>query len=172
MADTAGAATKADLGPPPSVDVQDPLPEASWFWRRTITFLVVIPSVAVNIGAALFLYWLGSDNGLVTLVKWNLSFAMIAILLYLAGANAAEITKLVQSSSLLKAGVQLHQKATAENSKGKVTAESTAGIADSGLLGRAGDDSQASPVPDSQIPGDNADGAPGSPSVDFPEYAK
>jgi hypothetical protein len=126
----------------------------------------------VNIGVALFLYWLKADDGLVTLVKWNLSFAMIAILLYLAGANAAEIVKLVQSAGLLKAGVTTHQKATAEDSRGKVTAESTVGIADSRLLDAAGDDSQGSPVPDGQIPGDDADGAPSGSGVDLPEYAK
>lgn len=171
MADTA-VATKADLGPPPSVDVQDPLPEASWFWRRTVTLICIVPFVFVNAATCLFLYWLKDSQALISFAHWNIGFATFAIVIYLAGANAAEIVKLVQSASLLKSGVVTRHKAVAENDQGRVEAETVAGLADSGALGLAGDDSETSPAPDSQISGSSSDGAPSGPSVDLPGYAR
>ncbi len=166
--------TSANLGPPPSIDVQDPLPEAAWLWRRVMTFVCVVPAVAVNIAVAIFIFKLGDPKSLLALGKWNIGFAGLSILLYLAGANASEIVKLLQSSKLLAQGVIMQRKATAENEDGKVTATSTAGMPSQSGSGDASDENSAPRAPESPISPTAPDGAPSARNGDsaIPDYAQ
>lgn len=161
--------TTADLGPPPAVDVQDPLPEVAWLWRRVMTFVCVVPAVAVNVGIAVFLFLLDDSKSLLTLGQWNIGFAGLAILLYLAGANASEIVKLFQTSKLLAQGVIMQRTAAVETPEGRAEASSTAGIASHSSPDARSAPIPARPVPDSQKTASAAGGAPGRPSGDLPK---
>ncbi len=96
-----------------TTDLQDPLPEANWLWRRVFCFFVV--------GALMFFVWGSVDRlgkvailspvagipALVTVTKSILFLAMLTITYYLLAPSAEQLTKLVKTASLLKAGVQV-----------------------------------------------------------------
>lgn len=167
------AATSADLGPPsPSVDVQDPLPESNWLWRRVMSFAVVVPAVAVNTAALVFLWMLKDSASVLILAKWNLGFAGLVALLYLAGANMTEIIKLSHSAALLKSGIVMQKKATAETPEGKVTAETTTGKPAEAAPAAPSAPIRPALVLDSQIPEPAAGEAPRASSDDIPDYAR
>ena len=40
------ATSEASSGPPPAVDLQDPLPESAFFWRRAFSYVVAVALIA------------------------------------------------------------------------------------------------------------------------------
>lgn len=123
MDDTTNPA--ASGGPPPSVDAQDPLPEASWFWRRVTTLSVLGVAALIDLGTFAALAWRGESEALLNLAHWNLAGAGLALLLYMAGANTSEITKLLQSSRLLQSGKVNFRSASSATSPDGATATTT-----------------------------------------------
>lgn len=83
-------------------DPQNPLPEASFLWRRLLTFMVVIVALGLTWHAAEALHDLGSYGGLLELAKWTLGFAALIATYYYVAPSAAELTKLVQTARLLR----------------------------------------------------------------------
>lgn len=102
-----------DKTPSLIADVQDPLPEANWLWRRVFCFAVT--------AVLLFFMWGAVDRigkvavvlpvqgipALVTFSKWTIGFAGLVVTYYLLAPSAEQLTKLVKTASLLKAGVQM-----------------------------------------------------------------
>lgn len=113
---------------PPPVDVQDPLPEANWLWRRVFTFVAVAVILGILIGLAIATNRIvGNVVGRIdtmsavavadiakqalvvilrmfTLMFWAL---MVTITYYMIAPSAEQITKMLQTAGLLKAGVQM-----------------------------------------------------------------
>lgn len=80
-------------------DLQDPLPEPTFGWRRLLTFLAVVVNSAL-VGAIIWkvedarsLMWVA-----LALVLSNVIFA----LLYMGGASASDLARIIKAASLLK----------------------------------------------------------------------
>lgn len=115
-----------------TTDLQDPLPESSWFWRRVFVFVVT--------AVILFFLWgamdkLGSaailspDTGikaLVSLCKWLVGFSGVMCTFYLVAPSAELVVKALQVTSLLKANVQFAARQTIDSDGASDTA-TTAG---------------------------------------------
>lgn len=123
----------ADAAPSVPSDLQDPLPESSWFWRRVFVFVVT--------GAVLWMLWgaitqlanvalveprLGVP-ALLTLCKWIIGFTGMMVTYYMVAPSAEQLTKMVKVASLLKAGVQVAGTRT-ETPEGYVDEARTVGL--------------------------------------------
>lgn len=116
----------AEAGPPAVVDVQDPLPESNWFWRRVVSIGVLIVNALVDVGAGAAFIWFERWDELLSLVHWNLIGGALTLLLYMGGANMAEITRLVQSSKLFQSGkLSFRSTSTASSPEGGRAAAET-----------------------------------------------
>lgn len=101
----------ASAGPPPTADVQDPLPESTWFWRRVFVFVVTafacwqthraidrLADIAVvnpAIGVPAF----------VDLLHWLLFLVILMVTYYLVAPSAEQITRMIQTARALREGV-------------------------------------------------------------------
>lgn len=100
-------------GPTPQVDLQDPLPESSWVWRRAFVFATT--------AAVLFMLWGAIDRlaavalsapqlgvpALLSLCKWIIGFSGMMATYYMVAPSAEQITKMVKTAALLRGGVQV-----------------------------------------------------------------
>ena len=103
----------ADLAPSVPTDLQDPLPESSWFWRRVFVYAVTVAVLWMLWGAitqlgnvALVEPKLGVP-ALLTLCKWIIGFTGMMVTCYMIAPSAEQLTKMLKTVSLLKAGVQV-----------------------------------------------------------------
>jgi hypothetical protein len=124
------ALPQATAGPPPMVDVQDPLPESTWLWRRVFVFVVTgfvcwqvhravdrLADIAITnpqLGVPAF----------VDLLHWLLALVILMVTYYLVAPSAEQITRMIQVARALRAGVNFTSSAKATAPSG--TAESTA----------------------------------------------
>ena len=78
------------------IDAQDPLPEPSFKWRRWLTF--------AGVAACLVLIWrltyVVPANDALALCQALLLFSALLVVLYMAGASAAEISGLLANLRL------------------------------------------------------------------------
>ena len=109
MSDTQGPAATA--GPPPTADIQDPLPESTWLWRRVFVFVVTgfvcwqvhravdrMADIAITspaIGVPAF----------VDLLHWLLALVILMVTYYLVAPSAEQITTMIQTARALREGV-------------------------------------------------------------------
>lgn len=134
--------------PPPSpvIDAQDPLPEANWLWRRVFTFIAMAVIFAILIGlavatnrivtnvvgridtmSAVAVAEIAKQALVVILRMFTLMFwaLMVTITYYMVAPSAEQITKMMQTAGLLKAGVQFATRSVDTGDKREVA--STAG---------------------------------------------
>lgn len=100
-------------GPNSHPDLQDPLPESSWLWRRIFVFTTT--------AAVLFMLWGAIDRlaavalsapqlgvpALLSLCKWIIGFSGMMATYYMVAPSAEQITKMVKTAALLRGGVQV-----------------------------------------------------------------
>lgn len=129
--------------PPPAVDIQDPLPEANWLWRRVFTFVVIGLAFTVAIGLAIALNRIvGNVVGRIDtmdainvaqitvvaiktiLQMFQMMFwtVIVVVLFYMIAPSAEQITKMIQTAGLLKHGVQIAQRAVETGDRREVAA--------------------------------------------------
>lgn len=103
----------ADTAPTVPTDLQDSLPESSWFWRRVFVFTVTAAVLWMLWGAitqlanvALVEPRLGVP-ALLSLCKWIIGFTGMMVTYYMVAPSAEQLTKMVKTASLLKSGVQV-----------------------------------------------------------------
>lgn len=103
----------SDTTPDPKVDLQDPLPESSWFWRRVFVYVVT--------AAVLWMLWgaierlsavamISPEKGvpaLLTLCKWLLVQTILMATYYMVAPSAEQIIKMLKTAALLHGGVQI-----------------------------------------------------------------
>lgn len=102
-----------DTPPPVPNDIQDPLPEANWLWRRVFVF--VVSSVLLAFVWFAVGYLADTANAapragieaLKDVIRYLLLFAWMLSTYYLLAPSAEQLTKLVQSANLLRSGVQI-----------------------------------------------------------------
>lgn len=137
-------------GPPVTIDPQNPLPEASFMWRR-------IFAAAISANALVFVWFAAA--WLVGGAQWQFLYGLTKLMIFGAGLiltyyfiapSAAELTNMIQSASIIK-----HSLTTA--------AETAAGAAGLG----AGAPKPAAPAPQSQIPVTTPGGPPRASGVDL-----
>jgi hypothetical protein len=115
-------------GAPPATDIQDPLPEANWLWRRVLSYglCLAVLAMMVGFGWAMFkivnsvtgkidnmnaaavveitLASLRTVEAMFRLMFWAL---MVVVTYYMVAPSAEQIVKMLQTAGLLKAGVQM-----------------------------------------------------------------
>ena len=100
-------------------DPQDPLPEANWLWRRVFIFLVttvvlfLVYGAVDRLGAVAVVRPEIGIPAFVSIVKLLVFTVNIMALFYMVAPSAEQITKLVKTAGLLRAGVQIATRATA-----------------------------------------------------------
>lgn len=115
-------------------DPQDPLPEANWLWRRVFIF-------GVTAGLLYFIYGAVDRLGAVAMVRPEIGIAAfvsivkllvitvnVMALFYMVAPSAEQITKLVKTASLLKAGVQVASRATVKTEGRVEETQATVGV--------------------------------------------
>ena len=111
------------------VDVQDPLPETNWLWRRVYTFVLSLISVYFIYDGIEKLHQLGQPAFIYSMTRYMVGVLVLLITYYMIAPSAEQLTKLIQSSKILQSGVTINRTATAQTPEGGSTsAQTTAGI--------------------------------------------
>lgn len=113
-------------------DPQDPLPEASWLWRRVFTFVALAISFGVIVGLSFAVNRIvGNIVGridsmdavnvaqitvvalhvLADMFRMMFYVVLVTITYYMVAPSAEQITKVIQTAGLLKSGVQIASRA-------------------------------------------------------------
>lgn len=117
-----------DKTSPPSVDLQDPLPEASWLWRRVFTFVAMSVLLGfvyfgmTHLAATALQSPTAGIEALKDVIRYLLLFAWLLATYYLLAPSAEQLVKLVQVSSLLKDGVKIAGRQIVQNDGSSDTA--------------------------------------------------
>lgn len=122
----------ATAGPPASVEVQDPLPESTWLWRRVYVFVL---TTVCCVGVGLFAGAIADSNtenqtrAFLSLARWTLLMLWFVMTYYLIAPSAEHVTRMWQTASVLKSGVGLSSFKQAVAPDGSTaTAQNDAGI--------------------------------------------
>lgn len=96
-----------------STDIQDPLPESNWFWRRVFTFAVTAVilffmwGLVDRIGKVAVVAPSDGIPALLSVSKWMIVLCWFAITYYLLAPSAEQVTKMFKTATLLRSGVQM-----------------------------------------------------------------
>lgn len=123
MTDTTNSASSEN--PATAVDVQDPLPESDWFWRRTYTFVLSLLLIG---GTAYVLYGLrdfGDADGLLEMGLRILWVLTAVITFYLIAPSAEQLARIIQSARIITSGNTITKTATVETPGGTTTSVTT-----------------------------------------------
>lgn len=101
-----------------SVDLQDPLPESSWFWRRVFVFAVT--SVVLwflwgaidRLGAVALISPVNGVPALLELCKWIISLTILMATYYMIAPSAEQIVKIFKVAALIRNGALVSEEAT------------------------------------------------------------
>lgn len=131
------------------VDMQDPLPESNWLWRRVLTFLAIIVIFSLMSGLAYAVHRivggviqridgmsaqavaditvraLGVIERMFGWMYWSL---LVVVTYYMVAPSAEQIAKMIGAVSLLKGGVGTASRTTVTDRDGKTEVASTTGI--------------------------------------------
>lgn len=111
------------------VDVQDPLPETNWFWRRVYTFALSLISVAFIWFGVEALYDMRQPQHVFSVTRYMIGVHVLLITYYMLAPSAEQMVKLIQAAKLLHAGVPITRRAVAETPQGgRTEVETTAGV--------------------------------------------
>ncbi len=110
------------------VDVQDPLPETNWFWRRVYTFVLSLVSVAFIWYGFEALFDMRQPDSIYRLTRYMIGVHILLITFYMVAPSAEQIVKLIQAAKLLQSGVPITRRAVVETPQGgRTEVETTAG---------------------------------------------
>lgn len=114
------------------IDAQDPLPEANWLWRRVFVFATTAAIMWMTWGAITRLGTVAvvvpaqGIPALLSLCKMMFWVQMILVTYYMVAPSAEQITKMMQTTSLLKGGVQFASRTTTTDTPGSTTTATAA----------------------------------------------
>lgn len=132
--------------PTVDIDVQDPLPEQDWFWRRTFTFVLSLASLGFIWYGIEALWDLRSAEAIYRVTRYMIGILAMLILFYMVAPSAEQIVKLIQAAKTLRAGVPMKRVARVETPSGTVETQSTAGVVEDTPLPPV-----ASPAPSEEV---------------------
>lgn len=104
--------------------VHDPLPEATWGWRRSFIFVLTTVSVAgiwLMVQSIRDVTAANPDlavGAFVKIIGWVLMFDWCIATYYLVAPTGEQITRWVQTAGMLKSGVQLATSAAVRGIEG------------------------------------------------------
>lgn len=124
---TNSASATGDVPAAVQVDVQDPLPETDWMWRRTYTFTISLLSLAFIWGGIESLHELKSSEQIYYITRYMIGILAMLILFYMVAPSAEQIVKLVQAAKLLRSGVTMNRTASVETPEGRTEVKTQAG---------------------------------------------
>ena len=129
MTDSTSPGNTAQIDPATaSVDVQDPLPETDWFWRRLFTFIFTLLSVAFIWYGLASLQQLGEADAIYRVTRYMIGVHVMLITYYMVAPSAEQIIKIIQSAKIIRAGIPITRSVAAETPQGgRVEAKTTAG---------------------------------------------
>lgn len=132
MTDSSGSGNTAQIDPTDPatarVDVQDPLPETDWFWRRLYTFLFTLLSVAFIWYGLASLQQLGQAEMIYRVTRYMIGVHVMLITYYMVAPSAEQIIKIIQSAKIIRAGIPITRAVAAETPQGgRVEAKTVAG---------------------------------------------
>lgn len=128
MSDTDTPANSAQASADPAtarVDVQDPLPETNWFWRRVYTFALSLISVAFIWYGLEALNAMQDADAVYRVTRYMIGVHVLLITFYMLAPSAEQIVKLIQAAKLLQSGVTMRRTAAVETPQGGRTEVST-----------------------------------------------
>ena len=129
-------------------DPQDPLPEANWFWRRVFVFVALAAAFGILIGLGMATNRIvgnivnridsmdARNVAQITVVALNVIQRMFTLMFYtvivivtyyMVAPSAEQITKMLQTARLLKAGVQIASRAKVETNDRREETQATIG---------------------------------------------
>lgn len=119
--------TSASAGDPlTQADVQDPLPEGNWIWRRAYTYALTIATLAL-IWFGVDALWKLREGASLHDITQRLIWLLAAVLTYYMVAPSAEqITRMIQSARIIRGGGTITRSAAAEGTEGRATATTVA----------------------------------------------
>jgi hypothetical protein len=129
MADAEAPA--ATVGPPPTVDSQDPLPESNWFWRRVFTFAIITIIVIGEWIMVQTMVNLASNQpalivaAFVKIIGWNSLISWFAMTYYIIAPSGEQVVKMANLASMLKGGVSWASTSTAQAPDGSAAVTQT-----------------------------------------------
>lgn len=121
----------ADEAQTPAVDLQDPLPESNWFWRRVFVFVVTavvmwfLWGAIHSLGAVAVLHPTQGVPALLNLCHWLIVLVILMVTYYLLAPSAEQMTKMMHTAALLRSGVQIASRSVQE--PGRTETAQTAG---------------------------------------------
>lgn len=149
---------EATGGLPPEVDAQDPLPEATWLWRRVFVFTL---TTALCGGIGLVVDRIGSSqaanitSAYVSITRWMLLLLWFVVTYYLIAPSAEQVTRLIQTARVLKEGVTIRTRNIAMGPDG--SAVSSTMEAGGGTSGTDTSQGAEEPSDGSELPGTSQD---------------
>lgn len=137
--------------PTPQViaDMQDPLPESNWLWRRVLTFLAIVVIFCLMSGLAYAVHRIVGgvigriDNmsaqavaditiralGVIEqMFGWMYWSLLVVVTYYMVAPSAEQIAKMIGAVSLLKGGVGTATRTIVNERQGTTEVASTTGI--------------------------------------------
>lgn len=120
--------------PPTPPDVQDPLPESNWLWRRVFVFAVtaavlwMVWGAITRLGAAALVQPRQGIPALLSLCKSLLFLTMMMVTYYMVAPSAEQIVKMMQVAGMLKRGVQFAGRSVIDNADGRSEQTQVSGI--------------------------------------------
>lgn len=113
---------------PDITDIQDPLPESNWFWRRVFTFasmLIIFGILIYTVMELARIAELEPRQGITAMLDLALRLLwlqFIFVLFYMVAPSAEQVVKMIQTAALLRAGVQTATRAVQEPGRTEVAA--------------------------------------------------
>lgn len=103
--------SEATSGPPPSVDVQDPLPESAFLYRRIFSYFLSVALIAL---LALVVWRMDSAAELTRVALYLCLLLFMVVTYYMIAPSAEQVVKMLQTAKLLARGVTIEKSASAD----------------------------------------------------------
>lgn len=107
------------------VDVQDPLPETNWLWRRLFTFIFALISVVLITYALQSLHQMQDADKVYRMGRYMIGVHVLLMTYYMLAPSAEQMVKLIQSARLIREGATISRTAAVETPEGARTEVST-----------------------------------------------
>lgn len=106
--------------PTPGIDLQDPLPESNWLWRRVFVFaavtttFVILYLVIQQLGLIAYMEPRRGIEALLDLAMRLLWLLFALIVFYMLAPSAEQMVKMIQTAGLLRNNVQIASRSVQE----------------------------------------------------------
>jgi hypothetical protein len=125
MSDESQSNSASASPPDVSVDVQDPLPESNWFYRRVYIYILTLIAIWFVWFAFDSLWQMRHADHLHDLGWWMVILLLTFATYYMVAPSAEQIVRIVQAARILKLGGTTTKESSAETAQGRATTRTT-----------------------------------------------